>query len=73
MSMMGVLKFFLGLQIKQTNKGINIHQTKYVKKFKMDDVRPMKTSMHQTTVPGLDEDSKQVDDKCQIYSIFICK
>ena len=31
MSMMGELKFFLGLQIKQTPKGIYIHQTKYVK------------------------------------------
>ena len=45
MSMMGKLKFFLGLQIKQTNEGIYIHQTKYVKellkKFKMDDAKPM--------------------------------
>jgi len=31
MSMMGELKFFLGLQIKQTPQGIYIHQTKYVK------------------------------------------
>ena len=28
MSMMGELKFFLGLQIKQTNNEIYIHQTK---------------------------------------------
>ena len=67
MSMMGELKFFLGLQIKQTDKGIYIHQTKYMKellkKFKMDDTKPMKTPMHQTIVLGLDEDSKQVDEK----------
>jgi len=43
MSMMGELKFFLGLQIKKTPKSIYIHQTKYVKellkKFKMDDAK----------------------------------
>ena len=33
MSMMGELKFFLGLQIKQTNEGIYIHQNKYVENF----------------------------------------
>ena len=27
MSMMGELKFFIGLQIKQTDEGIYIHQT----------------------------------------------
>jgi len=31
MSMTGKLKFFLGLQIKQTSSGLYIHQTKYVK------------------------------------------
>ena len=31
MSMMRELKFFLGLQIKQTSNGIYIHQTRYVK------------------------------------------
>ena len=34
-----------------------------LKKFKMDDTKPMKTPMHQTIVLGLDEDSKQVDEK----------
>jgi len=31
MSMLGELSFFLGLQITQTNKGILISQTKYIK------------------------------------------
>jgi len=52
-SMMGELKFFLGLQIKQTSSGIYIHQTKYVKellkKFNMNDAKEMKTLMHPTT------------------------
>ena len=66
-SMMGELKFFLGLQIKKTNEGIYIHQTIYVKellkKFKMDNAKPMNASMHPTIVLGLDEDSKQVNKK----------
>ena len=33
MSMIGELKFFLELQIKQTPQGIYIHQTKYVKEL----------------------------------------
>ena len=41
--MMGELKFFLGLQVKQIDEGIYIHQTKYVKellkKFKMDNAK----------------------------------
>jgi len=33
MSMMEELKFFLGLQIKQIDEGIYIHQTKYEKEL----------------------------------------
>ena len=33
MSMLGELKFFLGLQVYQIDKGIFISQTKYIKKF----------------------------------------
>lgn len=64
-SMMEELKFFLRLQIKQTNKGIYIHQTKYVKellkKFNMNDAKEMKTPMHLTKYLGLDKGSKKVN------------
>jgi hypothetical protein len=49
LSMMGELKFFLGFQIKQLEDGMFISQTKYthdlLKKFDMDKVKPIKTSM----------------------------
>ena len=65
MSMMGELKFFLRLQIKQTPKGICIYQTKYVKellkKFNMNDAKEIKTPMHPMTYLGLDEESTKVD------------
>nr|KYP46730.1 hypothetical protein KK1_031634 [Cajanus cajan] len=65
MSMMGELKFFLGLQIVQSDEGIKIHQTKYtkelLKKYKMDDAKSMKTLMHPSKTLGLDEDSLDVD------------
>lgn len=50
MSMMGDLKFFLGLQMKQHGKGIFIHQHKYTKellmKYKMEDAKVMETPIH---------------------------
>lgn len=49
MSMIGEMKFFLGLHISQTGKGIFISQTKYVKellkKFGLDDAKPVGTPM----------------------------
>ncbi|XP_021767702.1 uncharacterized protein LOC110732096 [Chenopodium quinoa] len=49
MGMMGELNFFLGLQIKQTEEGIMIHQQKYIKelikKYKMDNVETNKNLM----------------------------
>ena len=48
-SMLGELKFFLGLQVYQWDKGIFISQTKYIKdmlkKFKMEDSKPVNTPM----------------------------
>ena len=47
MSMVGELNFFLGLPIKQSKEGIFINQAKYVKemlkKFEMEDAKPMNT------------------------------
>ena len=77
MSMMGELKFFLGLQIKQTPQGIYIHQTKYVeellKKFNMSDAKEMKTPKHPTTHLGLDKESTKVNEtqyRAMIGSLF---
>jgi len=43
MSMMGELKFFLGIQINQCKDGVYVHQTKYtkelLKKFKLEDCK----------------------------------
>ena len=49
MSMLGELTFFFGLQVSQSEKGIFISQTKYIKdmlkKFKMEDSKPVSTHM----------------------------
>ena len=67
MSMMGELKFFLGLQIKQYKDVIFINQTKHakdiLKKFRMDGVKSSKTLMSTTTKPNKDENGKLVDEK----------
>jgi len=65
MSMMAEWKFFLRLQIKQTNNGIYIHQTKYVKelikKIKFEDAKEMKTPMYTMTCLGMDKESNKMD------------
>jgi len=65
MNMMGELKIFLGLQIKQTEDKTFIHQSKYVrellKRFKLDEVKPMSTPMHPTTSLGLDKESDPIN------------
>jgi hypothetical protein len=67
MSMMGELQFFLGLQIKQAKEGTFVHQAKYtkdiLKKFKMDDSKPLSTPMSMTTTLDADEDGEFVDQK----------
>ncbi|RDY03442.1 putative mitochondrial protein, partial [Mucuna pruriens] len=64
MCMMGGLKFFLGLQIKQEKDGIYIHQTKYVKqllrKYNLRDCKIMSTPMHPTFILSLDESNKKI-------------
>nr|ABA95825.2 retrotransposon protein, putative, unclassified [Oryza sativa Japonica Group] len=65
MSMMGELLYFLGLQIKQTPQGIFVHQTKYTKdilrRFKMENYKPISTPIGSTAVLDPDEDGEAVD------------
>ena len=46
MSMMGELKFSLGIQVNQCKDGVYVHQTKYtkelLKKFKLEDCKVIK-------------------------------
>ncbi|GKA08809.1 retrovirus-related pol polyprotein from transposon TNT 1-94 [Tanacetum coccineum] len=66
MSMMGELNFFIGLQIKQLEDGIFFNQSKYIKemlkKFRLEDSKPIKTPMSSKTKPTRDEDGKSIDD-----------
>ncbi|GJZ12846.1 retrovirus-related pol polyprotein from transposon TNT 1-94 [Tanacetum coccineum] len=61
MSMMGELNFFLGLQIKQLDDGIFFNQSKYIKemlkKFGLEDSKPIKTPMSTETKLTRDEES----------------
>ncbi|GJV24234.1 retrovirus-related pol polyprotein from transposon TNT 1-94 [Tanacetum coccineum] len=65
MSMMGELNFFLGLQIKQMEDGIFFNQSKYIKemlkKFGLEDSKPMKTPMSFDTKLTKDEEYESVD------------
>ncbi|GJS41571.1 retrovirus-related pol polyprotein from transposon TNT 1-94 [Tanacetum coccineum] len=65
MSMMGELNFFLGLQIKQMEDGIFFNQSKYIKemlkKFGLEDFKPMKTPMSSDTKLMKDEECESVD------------
>ncbi|GJS79464.1 retrovirus-related pol polyprotein from transposon TNT 1-94 [Tanacetum coccineum] len=63
--MMGELNFFLGLQIKQMEDGIFFNQSKYIKemlkKFGLEDSKPMKTPMSSDTKLTKDEECESVD------------
>jgi hypothetical protein len=67
MSMMGELKFFLGFQIKQLKDGTFLSQTKYtsdmLKKFDMNDSKPIKTPMPSNGHLDLNEEGKSVNQK----------
>jgi hypothetical protein len=67
MSMMGKLKFFLGFQIKQLKDGTLISQTKYtndmLKKFDMNNTKPIKTPMLSDRHLDLNEECKIIDQK----------
>jgi hypothetical protein len=65
MSMLGELSLFLGLQVNQTKNGIFVSQTKYInemlKKFQMEDSKPMGTPMVIGCKLSLEDDSPKVD------------
>lgn len=51
-SVMGEMKFFLGIQINQSKYGVYVHDSKYtkdlMKKFKLKDCKVMNTLIHPT-------------------------
>jgi hypothetical protein len=65
MSMIGELSFFLGLQITQRSEGMFISQEKYLremlKRFQMEDSKPMGTPMVTGCKLRKDDDSPNVD------------
>ena len=68
MSMVGELTLFLGLQVYQLDKGIFISQTKYIKdmlkKFKMEDSKPVNTPMITGCKLSKNDESLEVDHTC---------
>jgi hypothetical protein len=73
MSMMEVLTFFLGFQIKQAKEGTFISQMKYthdiLKKFGMDKAKPIKMPMGTNGHPDLDLGGTSVDQKVYCFMI----
>jgi hypothetical protein len=67
MSVLGELSFFLGLQIRQSNQGIFISQTKYIremlKRFGMEDCKPVITPMQTSCKLSKDDNSKSTDQR----------
>ena len=65
MSMMGELNFFLRLQNKQSKEGIFINQSKYIKdllkRFKLNNVKSMRTPMSSIVKIDKNESRKVVD------------
>jgi hypothetical protein len=65
MSLIGELSFFMGLRICQSNQGIFISQTKYIKemlkRFRMEDCKPDNTPMQTSCKLSKDDDSKSID------------
>jgi hypothetical protein len=63
----GELSFFIGLQIHQTNQGIFISQTKYIKemlkRFGMEDCKPIITPMQASCKLRKDDDSKSTNQR----------
>jgi hypothetical protein len=67
MSLMGELKFFLGIQSDQCLEGTYIHQRKYTKelqkKFNLSECKQAKTPMHPTCILEKEEVRSKVNQK----------
>jgi isopentenyldiphosphate isomerase len=67
MCMMGELTFFLGIEVKQMKQGTFVHQAKYtkdlMKKFNMNEIKPVSTSMSMATSLDPDENGEAVDQR----------
>ena len=67
MSMIGELTFYLGLQIQQKNTGTFISQEKYLremlKRFKMEDCKPVSTPMITRCRLCADDGSVDIDQR----------
>ena len=67
MSLVGELDFFLGLHTSQLDEGIFISQTKYIKemlkKFKMEDYKPVSTPMVIGCKLSKDDEYKEEDQR----------
>nr|GEU88426.1 retrovirus-related Pol polyprotein from transposon TNT 1-94 [Tanacetum cinerariifolium] len=65
MSIMGKLNFFFGLQIKEMEDGIFFNQSKYIKemlkKFRLEESKPMKTPTSSDTKLTKDEERESID------------
>ena len=74
MSMIGELSFFLGLQIKHLKEGTFVCQSKYVKdilkKFGMEDAKPIKTPIATNGHLDLDEGGNLVDQKLYRFQMI---
>jgi hypothetical protein len=66
-SLLGELSFFLGLHICQRNQGIFVSQTKYIremiKRFEMEDCKPITTPMQTSCKLSKDDDSKSTNQR----------
>ena len=81
MSMMGELKFFLGLHIRQQRNGLFISQEKYLKdvlrKFGMQDCKGFTMPMPAKHHLGPDDNGKEFDSKGiplhdWFFALFMC-
>jgi hypothetical protein len=75
MSLLGELSFFLGLQIRQSNQGIFISQTKHIremlKRFGMEDCKLVTTHMKTNCKLSKDDDSESTRQRQYRSMIYI--